>query len=223
MNSQVGTLPLFLMMGSFAATAGMATDLYNLGHTLLGLLRGGLAYATIMGRAGFWRGLETSSLDRHGAIADWQARSPSCWRRSRFRLAFALLAVCPRWPAGTFGAACPAFEAAHGSVADGALGRPAFHGAFGLPLRDPALIAPRLALTPAPPPPHSAPPTARAEAHELRQQLRKCRAVGLLFFTVMGGLYLGVFTDTESAAVGAFGAFLLALARGKPKAAPSGR
>jgi TRAP-type C4-dicarboxylate transport system permease large subunit len=38
-----------------------------------------------------------------------------------------------------------------------------------------------------------------------------------LFLTVMGGLYLGVFTDTESAAVGAFGAFLAALHRGKLK------
>jgi len=42
-NAQVGTLPLFLMMGSFAATAGMATDLYNLAHTILGRMRGGLA------------------------------------------------------------------------------------------------------------------------------------------------------------------------------------
>jgi tripartite ATP-independent transporter DctM subunit len=39
--------------------------------------------------------------------------------------------------------------------------------------------------------------------------------VGLLFLVVIGGLYGGVFTATESAAVGAVGAFLLALFRGK--------
>jgi tripartite ATP-independent transporter DctM subunit len=33
----------------------------------------------------------------------------------------------------------------------------------------------------------------------------------LLFFVVMGGIYLGIFTPTEAAGVGAFGAFLFAL------------
>jgi tripartite ATP-independent transporter DctM subunit len=37
----------------------------------------------------------------------------------------------------------------------------------------------------------------------------------LLFSVVMGGIYLGVFTPTEAAGVGAFGAFLFALLRKK--------
>ncbi|MBN2123443.1 MAG: TRAP transporter large permease subunit, partial [Deltaproteobacteria bacterium] len=37
----------------------------------------------------------------------------------------------------------------------------------------------------------------------------------LLFFIVMGGIYFGVFTPTEAAGVGAFGAFLFALFKGK--------
>lgn len=37
----------------------------------------------------------------------------------------------------------------------------------------------------------------------------------VLFGTVIGGLYSGVFTATESAAVGAIGAFLMAIWRGK--------
>jgi len=39
--------------------------------------------------------------------------------------------------------------------------------------------------------------------------------VVLLFLTVIGGIYLGLFTPTEAAAVGAVGAFVLALASGK--------
>jgi tripartite ATP-independent transporter DctM subunit len=35
----------------------------------------------------------------------------------------------------------------------------------------------------------------------------------LLFFIVMGGIYLGVFTPTEAAGVGAFGAFIFVLMR----------
>src|SRR5262249_44868581 len=52
-NSQVATLPLFLMMGSFAAVSGMSDDMYRLGHVLLSRYRGGLALATIGGCAGF--------------------------------------------------------------------------------------------------------------------------------------------------------------------------
>ena len=65
--------------------------------------------------------------------------------------------------------------------------------------------------------PQSCPPATRAGAEEIGKQLWKCRTVGLLFLVVMGGLYLGIFTDTESAAVGAVGAFLAALFRGKLK------
>jgi tripartite ATP-independent transporter DctM subunit len=39
-------------------------------------------------------------------------------------------------------------------------------------------------------------------------------AVAVLFVVVMGGIYGGVFTTTEGAGVGAFGAFLIALLRG---------
>ena len=37
----------------------------------------------------------------------------------------------------------------------------------------------------------------------------------MLFIVVIGGIYAGVFTPTEAAGVGAFGAFFFALARGK--------
>jgi len=37
----------------------------------------------------------------------------------------------------------------------------------------------------------------------------------ILFIVVMGGLFMGVFTPSEAGAMGAFGAFVIALARGK--------
>jgi TRAP-type C4-dicarboxylate transport system permease large subunit len=43
--------------------------------------------------------------------------------------------------------------------------------------------------------------------------LRKVWAVAALFALVIGGIYLGIFTPTESAGIGAFGAMLFALAR----------
>ena len=64
--------------------------------------------------------------------------------------------------------------------------------------------------------PGSAPSTtSHIDSAELRAALARCVPVGLLVFGVMGGLYFGIFTDTESAAVGAIGAFLCAVLRGK--------
>jgi len=52
-NEQVATLPMFLIMGAFAVVAGVSDDLFRLGNAFLGRFRGGLAYATIAGCAGF--------------------------------------------------------------------------------------------------------------------------------------------------------------------------
>jgi tripartite ATP-independent transporter DctM subunit len=63
--------------------------------------------------------------------------------------------------------------------------------------------------------PGSAPEAAKRQPGELLAAAMRCGPVTFLFVLVLGGLYLGVFTSTESAAVGAFGAFLIALFRGK--------
>jgi tripartite ATP-independent transporter DctM subunit len=58
----------------------------------------------------------------------------------------------------------------------------------------------------------------KADSGELWVAIRKCGPVFLLFGSVIGGMYSGVFTSTEAAAVGAFGAFVVALLRGKLRA-----
>ncbi len=209
-NSQVGTLPLFLMMGSFAATAGMATDLYNLAQTILGRLRGGLGYATVVGCAGFGAltssSIATASLIGKVAVPEMRARgySPA--------LSTGVVAA-----GGTLGALVPPSGPliVFALLTESSVGR-LFMGAFGPALLSVLLYCAtvwlyvRLA-------PKSCPESVQTGMQEIGRELWKCRTVGLLFFVVMGGLYMGVFTDTESAAVGAFGAFLAALYRGKLK------
>lgn len=46
-------IPMFLLMGAFAGTSGLAGDLYHLANALIGHRRGGLAMATVAGCGGF--------------------------------------------------------------------------------------------------------------------------------------------------------------------------
>lgn len=52
-NLDLAVIPLFLLMGSLAAAAGLASDVYNLAYAFIGHRRGGLALATIGGCGGF--------------------------------------------------------------------------------------------------------------------------------------------------------------------------
>jgi tripartite ATP-independent transporter DctM subunit len=49
----LAVIPLFLLMGSLANAAGLSTDVYRLAQAFLGHRRGGLAMATVGGCAGF--------------------------------------------------------------------------------------------------------------------------------------------------------------------------
>lgn len=49
----IATVPLFILMGTFATVAGFPKDLYGAAGAFLGHRRGGLAYATIGGSAAF--------------------------------------------------------------------------------------------------------------------------------------------------------------------------
>ena len=80
-NSQLATLPLFLMMGSFAAVADISEDVYRLAHVMLGRLRGGLALTTIAGCAGFGaltgHSISTTVTIGKVALPEMQARGYS--------------------------------------------------------------------------------------------------------------------------------------------------
>jgi len=57
----LSVIPLFMLMGNLAGHCGMSRDLYNAAHAWVGHRRGGLAFATIVGCAGF-AALNGSSL-----------------------------------------------------------------------------------------------------------------------------------------------------------------
>ena len=52
-STELALIPLFILMGNFAASGGMARDIYRLASAFVGHMRGGLAMATVGGCAGF--------------------------------------------------------------------------------------------------------------------------------------------------------------------------
>lgn len=209
-NSQLATLPLFLMMGSFAAVAGLADDLYRLSHVLFGRWRGGLAYATIGSCAGFGA-LTGSSLATAATIG--RVAIPEMEQRG-YSPALAT-GVCAA--GGTLG---PLVPPGSGPLILFALLTEASIGQLFVASVGPAVLAVLLYLFTVMlyvrVSPTSVPSQTMAiNSAELWAATRRCIGVGVLVFGVMGGLYFGVFTDIESAAVGAIGAFGFAVWRGR--------
>jgi len=208
-NTQLATLPLFLMMGSFAAVADISEDVYRLAHVLLGRLRGGLALTTIAGCAGFGaltgHSISTTVTIGKVALPEMQARG--------YSPAFST-GVCAA--GGTLGALLPP---ASGPLILFALLSEASVGQLFVAALLPGLLATALYLITIAIyvrlSPESAPLNTDTESGRLLAALSRCGPAVLLFGSVLGGIYFGVFTATEAAAVGAFESFLCALFRGK--------
>ncbi len=206
-NWQVATLPLFLMMGSFSVAAGISDDIYRLANALLGRIKGGLAYATVAGCAGFGAvsGSSVATAATFGRIA-----LPEMARRKYDpNLASGVVAA-----GGTLGALVPP----SGAIILFALLTEQSIGVLFIAAMGPALLALLLyfatiwIVLKAQP---GKAPDADVVREPIVPALIAAAPVAVLFAVVIGGLYGGVFTATESAAVGAVGAFLLAFFRGK--------
>jgi C4-dicarboxylate transporter, DctM subunit len=60
-NMDLSVIPLFVLMGNFAAASGISTDMYNLAQAFIGHRRGGLAMATV-GGCGLFGAVSGSSI-----------------------------------------------------------------------------------------------------------------------------------------------------------------
>jgi C4-dicarboxylate transporter DctM subunit len=207
-DSQVATLPLFLMMGAFAVVAGVSNDLFRVANSLLGGVRGGLAYATVAGCAGFGAvsGNSVATSATFGRLA-----LPEMARRG-YAPALSTATVAA---GGTLGALVPP----SGVIILFALLTEESIAALFIAAIVPALLALLLyfgaILVTIRLHPNYVPASEPSSYGDLLPALRGSLPVVVLFLVVIGGLYGGVFTATESAAVGAVGAFLLALMRGR--------
>lgn len=207
-NPNLATLPLFLLMGNFAVAAGLADDIYNLANIVLCRWRGGLAHATIVGCAGF--GTVTGSSI--ACAAAMGAVSLPEMRRRGYSPSLAAGCVAS---GGTLGQLIPpsTIIVLYCFLTEISIGRMFIAVLVPAAITVAAYMAVvsayvRIA-------PGSAPEPDEAAAGAFWPALLRCWGVALMFALVVGGLYTGVFTANEAAAVGATIAFLFALGRGR--------
>jgi tripartite ATP-independent transporter DctM subunit len=200
----LSVVPMFVLMGYIAGEARLSESLYRACDAWLGHRRGGLALATI-GGCGAFAAICGSSLATAATMA--QIALPEM-RRYGYddRLATGAVAA-----GGTIGILIPPsiIMVIYGLLTETSISQLFLAGflpgiltvtGFMLTIAVMTRINPRLG-----------PPGRRSTLRDRIIALRSVWGAAALFLLVIGGLYIGVFSPTEAASIGAVGALVLGI------------
>ncbi len=203
-----GVIPMFMLMGAFVSVSGVSRELFRAANSCIGHLRGGLGVATVLACGGF-AAICGSSV---ATAATFSAVAYPEMRRYGYPQSFATGVIAA---GGTLGAMLPPSTvlAVYAILTQQDIGKLFMAGIV------PGLLAMGMYVTtimlivffrPEWLPAGEPKPFAERLAG-----LKDVWAPLVLFLFVIGGLYGGFFTPTEAGGVGASGAFLLGVFRGK--------
>jgi C4-dicarboxylate transporter, DctM subunit len=208
LSYDLSVVPMFVLMGYIAGGAGLSESLYRACNAWLGHRRGGLALATI-GGCGAFAAICGSSLATAATMS--QIALPEM-RRYKYddRLATGSVAA-----GGTIGILIPpsVLMVIYGLLTETSISRLFLAGivpgiltvlGFMITISIVTRINPKLG-----------PPAERSTMRQRLAALRDVWGTVVLFLLVIGGLYLGVFSPTEAASIGAVGALILGILNGK--------
>jgi C4-dicarboxylate transporter DctM subunit len=207
-----GVIPMFLLMGAFVTNSGMSRELFRAANAFVGHWRGGLGIATIMACGGF-AAISGSSV---ATAATFSTVAYPEMRRFNYPQSFATGVIAA---GGTLGAMLPPSTvlAVYGIITEQDIGKLFIAGIV------PGLLAAAMYVTTISiigyVRPGFLPAGPRATLRERLLAARDIWAPALLFIFVIGGLYglpfLPRFTPTEAGGVGAIGALIIGVARGR--------
>src|SRR5947209_7444001 len=203
-----GVIPMFLLMGAFVSNSGMSRELFRAANAFLGHLKGGLGIATIAACAGF-AAISGSSV---ATAATFSTVAYPEMRRFNYPQSFATGVIAA---GGTLGAMLPPSTvlAVYGIITEQDIGKLFIAGIL------PGALAATMYITTVTiiglARPQFLPSGPRTPWPERLAALRDIWATLLLFCFVIGGLYGGLFTPTEAGGMGAGGAFVIGVLRGR--------
>ncbi len=207
-NYAIGTVPLFLLMAHVLFASGIGRDLYDFAAHWMGRRRGGLAMATVGASAGF-AAVSASSI---ATTATMGLVALPEMRKHNYDLALASGSVAA---GGTIGSLIPpsGMFIIYGILTETSIGDLFAAGVIpGILLAVMYIIVIHIVcrINPAAGP--------RGPLYSWREKfasILKTGEVVILLVLVMGGILGGWFTPTEAGAVGAFGAIVIAMVRGR--------
>lgn len=207
-NYVLSILPLFILMGIWAGYAGLTRGAYDAGHKLLGHLPGGLAMANVVGCAIF-------SAVSGSSLACAAAMGSICMpqmRRYKYDPALATGSIAA---GAVLDIMIPpsAGMVIYALITESSIGKLLIAGIFPGAMLAVLMMVTVYVLVKWNP--SLAPPAVKASFKERLFAFKDVWGIALLFIVVLGGIYGGVFTPTEAAAIGAFGAFLFLVFSGQ--------
>jgi C4-dicarboxylate transporter DctM subunit len=202
-------MPMFILMGSLAVTAGIAEEIYDVAYKWFGRMRGGMYLTTIVGQAAF------------GGISGSTVVDATVFTRTA--LPQMLRYGYPKTYAGACMVATGSFAAMippsitmviYGIITEVSIGRMLIAGI--VPgILSAAFYAVAVVIAVRFRPEVGPPARFTVSWRERFTALRGLWVLILLFGVVMGGLYLGIFPPSGAGAAGAFGTLIVAVARRK--------
>jgi C4-dicarboxylate transporter DctM subunit len=205
-NYDLSVIPLFVLMGHFAAEAGFSRALFRAAHAFVGHLRGGIAMSAIVACAAFGTicGSSVATAATMSQVALPEMR--------RFRYANPL-ATGTLVAGGTLGIIIPPSVVLilYAVIAEQNIAKlfaAAFVPGFIAAMAYLAVIAIVVRWRP-----DYATVSPKAPPAERRQAVRTAWPIAAIFVGMFGGLYGGIFTPTEAATMGAIGTLLLGVLR----------
>jgi len=199
-------IPLFVFMGQIAFYSGISKRLYDSVYALMGHRRGGLTIATIAACAGF----SAISGSTNATAATMATVTLPEMRRYKYDMGLATGTVAA---GGSLGILIPpsTIFVVYGIMTEQSIGKLFVAGILPgilLSILFMLTVFIRVSINP-----HLAPPGERTSLKQKITSLTGIVEALVIFAFVMGGLFFGIFTPTEAAAVGAFLALLVALIR----------
>lgn len=201
-------IPLYILMGNFANQANVVGNAFQALYTCFGSLPGGLAVATSWSSAAFSMVSGSSSA----AAATMATVCIPEMEKYKYKVSVMTSAVAI---GGTYGILIPPSVGLiiYGIMTEESIGKLYLAGFIpGIVLVTSVSIT---TIFLAKLYPESAPPGPRTSIKEKLLSLFKLWEVVLIFTIVIGGIYLGIFTATESAAIGVLITSIFMLARRK--------
>lgn len=200
----LSVVPLFLLMGEFAFQCGLTDRLYNAVYKTIGHFRGGLAMATIMG-CGIFSAISGSSPATAGAMGKVALPEMEKYKYDPKLAAASVVA------GGSLGNLIPPGIGIviYGVLTEQSIGKLIIACIIpGIVLMLMYMITAHILARRNP---IIAPPGPRHSWGERWVALIAMLPIAIIFIITMGGIYVGIFTATEAAAVGTFLTFVYAL------------